>query len=105
VLELKTMNLNIFSLEELKGLEKSVKKIADDLHEGVVQKMEEALKNSNGGEKSECVICMDAKCEMICLPCGHMAMCEKCSVQFSQGKLASCPMCRGTLTQVLKVYK
>lgn len=48
---------------------------------------------------SECVICMDARCEVVFVPCGHMCCCQSCSVK----KMDSCPMCRGDIDRTIKV--
>lgn len=49
--------------------------------------------------ESECVICMDAKCEVVFVPCGHLCCCYKCSENDMQG----CPMCRGDIERKIKV--
>lgn len=48
---------------------------------------------------SMCVVCMDAPLEMVLIPCRHMCVCEDCSKQ-----LISCPMCRQTVEDALKVF-
>jgi len=47
-----------------------------------------------------CSICMDAKKDMIILPCFHMCACETCSKQLP----AECPVCRGKILEIRKVY-
>lgn len=53
----------------------------------------------DSGLESECVICMDAKCEIVFIPCGHMCCCQNCGDQ----NVKSCPMCRGTVEKAIKV--
>lgn len=44
-------------------------------------------------ESGCCVVCMEDAINTVCVPCGHRAMCTKCSdhIQRSSGQ---CPMCR-----------
>ncbi|KOB75856.1 putative leucine rich repeat and sterile alpha motif containing 1 [Operophtera brumata] len=49
--------------------------------------------------ESECVICMDARCEVVFVPCGHMCCCQPCSVK----DMDSCPMCRSNIDRTIKV--
>lgn len=51
--------------------------------------------------ESECVICMDAKCEVIFIPCGHMCCCQPCTE--SEKKIESCPLCRDNIERTIKV--
>ncbi|KAI5066355.1 hypothetical protein GOP47_0018979 [Adiantum capillus-veneris] len=50
-----------------------------------------------------CVVCWDARAEGACIPCGHLAGCMKC---LNEVKLKNwnCPVCRGPIEQVIKVY-
>ncbi|KAK4877286.1 hypothetical protein RN001_009792 [Aquatica leii] len=49
--------------------------------------------------ESECVICMDAYCEVIFVPCGHLCCCFNCA-----DPLHDCPMCRGEIERKIRVY-
>lgn len=49
--------------------------------------------------ESECVVCMDARCEMVFVPCGHMCCCQPCSVK----DMDCCPMCRSNIDRTMKV--
>lgn len=53
----------------------------------------------NSTLESECVVCMDSKCEVVFVPCGHMCCCQPCATQ----DMTSCPMCRGTIERKIKV--
>uniref|UniRef100_A0A8C1J394 Leucine rich repeat and sterile alpha motif containing 1 n=1 Tax=Cyprinus carpio TaxID=7962 RepID=A0A8C1J394_CYPCA len=48
---------------------------------------------------SECVVCMEHESQVIFLPCGHVCCCQTCS-----DALQSCPMCRGTVSQRVRLY-
>ncbi|TMW68344.1 hypothetical protein Poli38472_005812 [Pythium oligandrum] len=43
-------------------------------------------------EEPECVVCLEAKKERICVPCGHYCMCAGCVQLLVTPK--KCPMCR-----------
>lgn len=50
--------------------------------------------------ESECVVCLDAGCEVLYLPCGHVCVCSRCSTS-----LESCPLCRAPiLSRILLTY-
>ncbi len=47
----------------------------------------------------DCVICLDAPAGWLIVPCGHKCCCESCG-----NTITSCPICRGTKTQLVKVF-
>ncbi|XP_036418812.1 E3 ubiquitin-protein ligase LRSAM1 [Colossoma macropomum] len=53
----------------------------------------------DGPGSSECVVCMEAGCQMVFLPCGHVCCCQVCS-----DALHSCPLCRSTISQRIRLY-
>lgn len=75
-------------------------------------------------DNNNCVICLDRKRTMICLPCAHITMCETCEFQFTEhhrnktnnnkrkrnrqgfDKSCSlkCPLCNTRLEDIRKVY-
>uniref|UniRef100_A0A671Q538 E3 ubiquitin-protein ligase LRSAM1-like n=1 Tax=Sinocyclocheilus anshuiensis TaxID=1608454 RepID=A0A671Q538_9TELE len=48
---------------------------------------------------SECVVCMEHESQVIFLPCGHVCCCQTCS-----DALQSCPLCRGSISQRVRLY-
>lgn len=50
-------------------------------------------------EESPCVICMEAKRDVIFLVCGHVCCCSNCSTG-----LKDCPMCRQTIVKAVKMF-
>ncbi|TMW63546.1 hypothetical protein Poli38472_002487 [Pythium oligandrum] len=54
-------------------------------------------------EQSECVICMSASRDAICVPCGHVAGCFDC-LQRHAATSKTCPICRGAVQSVIRVY-
>lgn len=52
---------------------------------------------------AECCVCLDKPSTHIVLPCGHMCLCETCSLKCKRAKL-KCPKCCGTVRQISKVF-
>ena len=52
-----------------------------------------------------CVICMDNPCNLVCLPCNHLAMCHYCyndlksKFQNGDSQYFKCPVCRAPLEE------
>lgn len=78
--------------------ETQVKPSAPDEESTCVGVVDNSEVESNSSQ-SECVICMDAKCEVVFVPCGHMCCCLSCCDK----ELQSCPMCRGDIERKIKV--
>ena len=47
----------------------------------------------------ECAICLDGNAEYAVVPCGHRCLCASCIKAVSE-----CPVCRGAMTAVLRVF-
>ncbi|XP_046397759.1 E3 ubiquitin-protein ligase LRSAM1-like isoform X2 [Ischnura elegans] len=56
------------------------------------------IDTSHGMSQRECAVCLDMKCEVIFIPCGHMCCCSGCSEQ-----LDLCPLCRALVEQKIRV--
>lgn len=50
-----------------------------------------------------CVICFGAQKIYACIPCGHRCICNSC-FKNSRYMITKCPLCRKTITQILKIY-
>ena len=48
---------------------------------------------------AECAICLDDSAEYAVVPCGHRCLCNSCIKAVSE-----CPVCRGAMTAVLRVF-
>ena len=48
---------------------------------------------------TECTICLDGNAEYAVVPCGHRCLCASCTKAVSE-----CPVCRGAMTAVLRVF-
>ena len=57
-----------------------------------------------------CSICLSAAKNYMCVPCNHVCLCDKCTVKLQKrtGKPDSppltCPMCRGKVERLEKVF-
>jgi len=49
-------------------------------------------------QSNECVICLENKCNIIFLPCGHVCACWNC-----EAGLTECPLCRATIVQKVRL--
>jgi len=49
-------------------------------------------------QSAECVVCLERKCDIIFLPCGHLCSCSSC-----QQSLATCPLCRANVLQRVRI--
>lgn len=58
----------------------------------------------DGGSSGQCLVCMDAPSDGICVPCGHVAGCMSCLTEI-KSKEWGCPVCRASIHQVIKVYR
>uniref|UniRef100_A0A3B4YHI7 Leucine rich repeat and sterile alpha motif containing 1 n=1 Tax=Seriola lalandi dorsalis TaxID=1841481 RepID=A0A3B4YHI7_SERLL len=52
-----------------------------------------------GPGSSECVVCMETGSQVIFLPCGHVCCCQVCS-----DALQNCPLCRGHISQRIRLF-
>lgn len=49
-----------------------------------------------------CVVCLDEARECAIVPCGHRCLCAGCAARFGAG--AACPVCRGDVGAVMRIY-
>ena len=47
----------------------------------------------------ECKVCLDKRSNCVIMECGHICCCLDCS-----GGLKNCPICRGVVTKIQKIY-
>ena len=55
-------------------------------------------------EGALCVVCMDAPKDHLIRPCMHMCTCEACTRQLLQQGAQSCPVCRGPIEGIERVF-
>ena len=70
----------------------------------LMKKLQEGQAEEQGTiAASACVVCMKAPKNRICIPCGHLAMCEVCSAEVKRGT-CQCPICRPHIGITTRVY-
>jgi hypothetical protein len=62
---------------------------------------ERASSNCSVSHYGECIMCLSERATHAVVPCGHMVVCETCS---GQARLEQCPLCRGTVAQLMRVF-
>ena len=55
-------------------------------------------------EEALCVVCMDAPKSHVIRPCMHMCTCEACTQQLQEQGAQSCPVCRGPIEGIERVF-
>lgn len=53
--------------------------------------------------RGECVICLSDEALLCCVPCGHLALCERDAVAVAASR--QCPVCRASIDNLLRVYR
>jgi len=62
-----------------------------------------AAKESSQQQPDEkCACCWEKPPEMVCIPCGHLCICEECKSKLRQKK---CPICSQPVKNIYKVFK
>lgn len=51
----------------------------------------------------ECVVCLSDEALLCCVPCGHLALCERDAVTVAASR--QCPVCRASIDNLLRVYR
>ena len=55
-------------------------------------------------ENNTCIICMTKRKFYAIMPCGHLLFCESCSKSVIQNVKALCPLCRGKINTISRIY-
>ena len=55
-------------------------------------------------ENDVCVICMTERKLYAIIPCGHLLFCESCSKFVMQNVKALCPLCRGEINSINRIF-
>jgi hypothetical protein len=56
------------------------------------------------GDETGCGVCLSADRDTLVAPCGHVAMCFKCSQAIKNSRNPECPFCRCKITAVYKLF-
>lgn len=56
---------------------------------------------------TECSVCLERPIDCVLYTCGHMCMCHECAVGVYHAGTegGSCPICRQTIKDVIKIYR
>lgn len=65
----------------------------------------EVQKEDGKPEVVQCTICMDRPSDSAVVPCGHMCGCHGCLEKIQVSALPHCPLCRGPVTSVIRIYR
>ena len=73
------------------------------------QQVQAELGSSSGtshsdAEQTMCVVCFDAPKDHAIVPCGHICVCARCAEQLTKTRTPTCPVCRGTIRETMKVF-
>lgn len=81
-----------------KNLATSVSATAVVAADAVAAPSDEKKSDQKDADAINCVVCMDAKREILCTPCFHVALCSNCSKN-----LQDCPVCMGK-AEMKRIY-
>ncbi len=87
ILDLDQVNLNNFSVYDLKVMQNKLKKLDTIIDDKIL-------------ELEACQICYTNECNCILLPCGHKCCCSDCSKNIKR----KCPMCRKYIENICKIF-
>jgi len=64
-----------------------------------------ASADDEDGETGMCVLCLDNRADSAVVPCGHMCGCHECLLAVKSSAKAECPMCRGPMSSIIRIYR
>jgi hypothetical protein len=72
------------------------------------RKRQQELERGSGGSGDlripPCVACLDSPPTQLCQPCGHLCLCEGCSLRLLQAEEPGCPVCRGRVQSFTRAW-
>lgn len=65
---------------------------------------------SRGAQKTtssenECAVCMESDVDCVLYTCGHMCLCYACAIELKNRTNSECPICRKTISDVIRTFK
>lgn len=62
---------------------------------------------ATGNEREDdiCVVCMERQSDCAVVPCGHLCGCEGCLNEIKNSASPQCPMCRGPVTSLIRIFR
>eukprot|EP01122_Echinamoeba_exundans_P007717 TRINITY_DN2432_c0_g1_i1.p1 TRINITY_DN2432_c0_g1~~TRINITY_DN2432_c0_g1_i1.p1 ORF type:complete len:626 (+),score=116.91 TRINITY_DN2432_c0_g1_i1:440-2317(+) len=89
------------SIESIEGVYVFESRV-EELLGAVRQRKQELQSRMASRDDVKCSICLDDPPQMICIPCGHLCLCENCSKKLTKKK---CPICNLRVKNIYKVFK
>eukprot|EP01083_Nonionella_stella_P301239 1032241_1 len=102
-----TPNGNL-SKQEMKELQKRIDEL-ENANQSIIsekQLLSEQCENmkqlvENKEQELECVVCLEKSRSHVCVPCGHLCICQDCVSLINE----QCPLCRKKCDNIIKVFK
>jgi len=83
---------------ELKAIAQQSKKTAHKANAILTKRLEDEAYRLR--RLRDCSVCMDEQIDTVCLPCGHLALCEGCAQKLN----ARCVICNAKVQKMQKVF-
>ncbi len=93
--------------KDIKDMEAMLRKKKRSFHESMQSMPPETRSRitlDNDSNQNTCVVCHDEVSIMAVVPCGHLCLCNRCSEVCMSGQSSTCPICRGNMQSVLRIY-
>lgn len=87
---------NVKTVKDAEKLEKALEEML------AAVRVKRAFLNTKAENEDKCACCWERPPEMVCIPCGHLCICEECKYQLRQKK---CPICSQPVKNIYKVFK
>jgi hypothetical protein len=91
---------------EIEGLHREDRPLPHN-HESTPQYKEVSEEHSKSmtNKNKECCVCLEFKELVAIIPCGHRCICQSCAgVLMKREKNRECPICRGPIKDVMKIF-
>ncbi|XP_049849267.1 histone demethylase UTY-like [Schistocerca gregaria] len=95
------LRLHLATLDTVQDLQRLESRIEEYLNE-VAQKKASLRLEQKGYSEKKCAVCWEHIAEMICIPCGHLCLCQGCKSKLRQKR---CPICTQPVKNIYKVWK
>ncbi len=66
------------------------------------EKDEKRSRREVPNDKKSCCVCLDHPATSAFVPCGHMVTCDACALEMEED--GQCPICRGPIAMILKIF-
>lgn len=87
---------NVKTVKDAEKLEKALEEML------AAVRVKRSFLNTKAENEDKCACCWERPPEMVCIPCGHLCICEECKYQLRQKK---CPICSQPVKNIYKVFK